>query len=198
MLKAFVFGVLVAASIGPIALLIFGTAVDRGLLSGCLAGLGAALADLLYALLAFSIGAVLLPPLAAHSTAIGIGSALVLCVLAVVMIGREFAAARQPVGGAPGSSVMLLPTFLLTLVNPLTLVMFVGFVPQLPLAGSLTAAGWLAFGLFCGSLAIQCTIAVAGWLLGAVLPGSLWKRIVNVAGATGILAFGLAGFHSVL
>ncbi|MGH8250983.1 MAG: hypothetical protein ACREVI_09875 [Steroidobacteraceae bacterium] len=48
--KALLFGVVVAGSIGPIALLIFGTAARRGLAAGCFAGLGAALADLVYAL----------------------------------------------------------------------------------------------------------------------------------------------------
>ena len=46
MWKAFVFGVVVAAAIGPIALLIFGTGARQGFASGAFAGLGAALADL--------------------------------------------------------------------------------------------------------------------------------------------------------
>jgi threonine/homoserine/homoserine lactone efflux protein len=50
--KAFVFGAVVAGSIGPIALLIFGIAVRQGFAAGAFAGLGAALADLLYALAA--------------------------------------------------------------------------------------------------------------------------------------------------
>ena len=195
-LKSLVFGVFVAASIGPIALWIFATAVHRGLRSGSLAGLGAALADLIYALLAFSIGALLLPPLAAQVGAIRIGAALVLVALAVVMIHRELAASEHPAALPRRPTGSVWPTFLLTLINPLTLVLFAGFVPQLPIAGSLITDGWLAFGLFCGSLAVQLAIAVAGWLCGAVLPGRGWQRTVNLASAAGILAFGLAGLRS--
>jgi threonine/homoserine/homoserine lactone efflux protein len=50
--KTLVFGVVLAASIGPIALLIFGTAARSGFAAGFYAGLGAALADLVYAPLA--------------------------------------------------------------------------------------------------------------------------------------------------
>jgi len=195
-LKTLTFGIFIAASIGPIALLIIGTAANRGLWPGCLAGLGAALADLVYAFLAFAAGALLLPLLEPWKLAIHIGSALVLIVLASAMIRRDFAAAAEAPGAPPQPVGSLLPTFLLTLVNPMTLVMFAGFTPQLPLAGSLVMAGWLAFGLFCGSLLAQLALAVAGSLLGVVLPGRGWRRAINLAGAAGILAFGLAGLLS--
>jgi threonine/homoserine/homoserine lactone efflux protein len=90
----------------------------------------------------------------------------------------------------------LLPTFLLTLVNPATFVIFVGFVPQLPVAGKPALAAWLAFGLFLGSLAVQLALAVSGWLLGAALRGRVWQRSIALAGAAGILVFGLAGLWS--
>ncbi len=146
-LKSVAFGLFIAASIGPIALLVIGTAAARGLRPGLLAALGAALADLAYALLSFSAGALILPLLEAQATAIRVGSALVL----------------------------------------------IGFVPQLPLAGSLAIAGWLALGLFIGSLSIQLALAISGWLLGNALPGHGWRRNINLAGATGMLAFGLIG-----
>lgn len=195
-LKSIAFGVFIAASIGPIALLIIGTAASRGLWPGCFAGLGAALADLVYALLAFSAGALLLPMLETWTVAIRTGSALVLIVLALAMIRRSLATVAEAPGAPPRPVGSLLPTFLLTLINPLTIVMFTGFAPQLPLAGSLARAGWLAFGLFCGSLFIQLALAVAGSMLGAVRPGHAWRRAINLAGAVGILAFGLAGLFS--
>ena len=187
--RAFVFGVVVAGSIGPIALLIFGTVARRGFVAGCFAGLGAALADLIYALLAFSIGAVLLPVLADHATAIRTAGALLLTGLGVSMLLRAAAGTADPRPAAQA----LLPTFLLTLVNPMTLVVFAGFVPQLPVAGSLRAALWLALALFAGSLLVQLALAASGRALGAALPGARWQRAINLAAAAGILAFGLAG-----
>ena len=159
-LKSVAFGIAIAAAIGPIALLIVSHAASRGLLPGCFAGLGAALADLAYAWLAFSAGARDLPTMARH-----------------------------PAGS-------LLPTFLLTLVNPMTLAMFAGFAPELPLAGSLATAGWLAFGLFCGSLLVQLALAAGGMILGAALAGPGWRRAINLAGAAGIFAFGVAGIFA--
>lgn len=189
--KALLFGAVLAGSIGPIALLIFGTAAQRGLGAGCFAGLGAALADLAYALLAFSIGALLLPLLAAHATAIRVACAWLLIGLGISMLLRrsvgDGAAVPRPATRA------LLPTFLLTLVNPMTIVVFTGFAPQLPVAGSLSTAALLACALFAGSLLVQFALAVAGAWLGAALPGPCWRRAISLASAAGILAFGLGG-----
>jgi threonine/homoserine/homoserine lactone efflux protein len=195
-LKSVAFGLFVAASIGPIALLIIGTAASRGLRQGCLAASGAALADFAYALLAFSAGALILPLLEAHTVAVRIGSALALIGFAIAMILRDIAATNRHAAKSQDTVGALIPTFLLTLLNPMTLVIFAGFVPQLPLAGSLATAAWLALGLFLGSLLIQLALATSGWLLGAALPGRGWRRSINMAGAVGILIFGLAGLYS--
>lgn len=195
--KAFVFGAVVAGSIGPIALLIFGTAARQGFASGAFAGLGAALADLLYALAAFWIGALLLPLLAAHETAIRIGCALLLVGLGASLLLRQSRSSDAPVAPrqAAGS---LLPIFLLTIVNPMTLAVFAGIVPQLPVAGSFGNAAWLAFALCAGSLVVQWVIAGFGAALGSTLPGERTRRAINVAAATGILAFGIYGFVAAL
>lgn len=195
--KAFVFGFVVAAAIGPIALLIFSTAARQGLVAGAFAGLGAALADLVYALLAFSIGALLLPLLAGHAPLIRGGSALLLTGLGVWMLIRVSGAdqgTRQPARAAGA----WLPVFLLTLVNPMTLVVFAGFVPQLPVAGSLLSAAWLALALAAGSLLVQLGLAGAGAALGMALPDPRWQRALQRVAAAGMLGFGLAGLFGVL
>lgn len=189
-IKSLLFGAVLAGSIGPIALLIFGTAARRGFAAGVFAAAGAALADLAYALAAFSIGALVLPLLAAHQTAVRIASASLLVALGLLMLLRPPADAAAP---AQPAARTLLPVFLLTLVNPMTIVVFAGFVPQLPLAGSLAVAAWLAFALGVGSLTVAVAVAGAGALLGAALPGAGWRRAINAVSAVGILAFGIAG-----
>jgi len=191
-LKSFVFGAMLAGAIGPIALLILGIAARRGFAAGAWAAAGAALADFGYALLAFSAGALILPLVAAHAAAIRTGSALLLAALGLVMLLCAAADAVAP-AAAPATGRMLWPTFLLTLANPMTIVVFAGFVPQLPVAGSPAAAAWLAFALGCGSLAVALAIAGAGAGLGAVLPGPRWRRAISAASAIGILALGIAG-----
>ena len=190
--KALVFGAVVAGSIGPIALLILGTGARRGFAPACFAGLGAALADLIYALLAFTIGALVLPFLAEQATAIRVGCALLLTGLGISMLlSGARGATATPASRHVASS--MLPTFLLTLVNPMTLVLFAGFVPQLPVAGSFAAAISLALALFAGSFLVQAGFAAAGAVVGTVLPGRGWRRAINYAAAAGVLAFGLAG-----
>jgi threonine/homoserine/homoserine lactone efflux protein len=197
MWKAFVFGAVVAGSIGPIALLIFGIAARQGFSSAGFAALGAALADLLYALAAFWIGAFILPLLVAHESAIQVGCALLLVGLGASLLLRQ--ARAGDAAAVPRSTAgPLLPTFLLTIVNPMTLVVFAGIVPQLPVAGSFGNAAWLAFALFAGSLVVQLVIAGFGAALGSALPRAGWRRAINYAAAMGILAFGIYGLVGAL
>lgn len=191
------FGAVVAGSIGPIALLIFGIAARQGFAAGAFAGLGAALADLLYALAAFWIGALVLPHVAAHETVIRVGCALLLVGLGVSILLKQLRASDAPAVPRPAAG-SLLPTFLLTAVNPMTLVVFAAIVPQLPVAGSFANAAWLALALFAGSLAVQWAIAGFGAALGSSLPGAGPRRAINIAAATGILAFGIYGLFAAL
>lgn len=195
MWMAFVFGAVVAGAIGPIALLIFGTAARQGIAAGAFAGLGAALADFLYALAAFSIGALLLPLVATYEKAIAVGCALLLVGLGAAMLlrlarGVEEAAVPRPAAQA------LLPTFLLTIVNPMTLVVFAGILPQLPVAGSIQKAAAFALALAAGSAAVQLVIAGSGAALGRALPSASGRRAVSAAAAAGIVTFGIYGLAS--
>ncbi len=197
MWKAFLFGVIVAGAIGPIALLIFGTGARQGYAAGAFAGLGAALADLAYALAAFSVGALVLPYLAEFEQAIQVGSALLLIGLGAWMLLAQFKAGQAPVAPAPAAHSFL-PTFLLTIVNPLTFVIFASVVPQLPVAGSLARATGLALALAAGSAAVNVAIGGFGAVLGRVLPGERGRRAVSAAAAAGILAFGIYGIASAI
>jgi threonine/homoserine/homoserine lactone efflux protein len=190
--KAFVFGVIVAAAIGPIALLIFGTGARQGLAAGAFAGLGAALADLCYALAAFMAGALLLPLLAGHTAAIQVVCALLLVALGAWMLAGQL---RTRVAPAPARAAAssFLPTFALTIVNPMTFVMFAGIAPQLPVAGSVPMAAAHATALAAGSLAVNVAIGGCGAALGKALPGDGMRRAVSAAAALGILGFGLYG-----
>lgn len=192
MWKAFVFGVVVAGAIGPIALLIFGTGARQGIAAGAFAGLGAALADLVYALATFSAGALLLPLLAAHAPAIRVGCSLLLVGLGLAMLVGQLRSAEEVAPPRPAASAFL-PTFLLTIVNPMTLVMFAGIVPQLPVAGSLARAAGLATALAAGSAAVNVAIGGAGAAIGRALPGAGTRRAIGTLAALGILAFGAAG-----
>ena len=195
MWKAFVFGAVVAGAIGPIALLIFGTAARQGFAAGAFASFGAALADFIYALAAFSIGALVLPLVAAHEKYVAVACALLLIGIGAVMLLRLARSGDEAAVPRPAAQA-LMPTFLLTIVNPMTLVVFAGIVPQLPLAGSFPKAAALALALAAGSAAVQLAIAGSGAALGRSMPGENGKRAVTLAAAAGIVAFGIYGLAS--
>lgn len=192
MWKAFFFGVIVAGAIGPIALLIFGTGARQGFAAGAFAGLGAALADLLYALAALLAGALVLPYLAEHERAIEIACALLLVALGAWLLLAQFRPGEAAAAPSPAAHAFL-PTFSLTVVNPMTFVMFAGVVPQLPVAGSAGNAAALALALAAGSAAVNVAIGGCGAALGRALPGERGRRMVSAAAAFGILAFGISG-----
>lgn len=192
MWKAFVFGVIVSGTVGPIALIIFGTGARQGFAAGTVAALGATFADFLYALGAFLLGALILPFLAGNRVWIEVGCALVLVSFGAWMMFAQLRPGQAPEAPRPAARLFL-PTFLLTFLNPMTLVIFAGFVPQLPVAGSLAMAAGLALALAAGSAAVSVSFAGAGAALGKAMPGERGRRAVSLAAAAGILAFGVYG-----
>lgn len=192
MWKAFVFGVIVSGTVGPIALLIFGTGARQGLATGAVAAFGAALADFLYALGAFLLGALILPRLVEYRHGIEIACALLLVGFGAWMMFAQLRQGTATQAPKPAARVFL-PTFLLTFLNPMTLVIFAGFVPQLPVAGSPVVATGLALALAAGSIAVGCGFAAAGAALGKALPGERSQQVVSLTAAAGIIAFGIAG-----
>ena len=82
--------------------------------------------------------------------------------------------------------------------NPLTVILFAGFAPQLPLADSPALAAWYAACVALGSLAGQVAHALGGGALGRALQRGHGLRIVNGLSGAGIAAFGVAGLASPL
>jgi threonine/homoserine/homoserine lactone efflux protein len=190
--RSFVFGVMLAAAVGPIALVILGYGIRGGLRPAVGAGFGAALADLTYALAAFSIGSLLLAGLAEHERAFQRGSAITLVAIGTWLFVR--AARSVPSEPAPAAGDMSRPfvtTYLLTLVNPLTIVVFTTFAAQLPLTASRTAGVVFAFSLFLGSLTVQLVFAAGGATLSRVVSRPGWIRALNMLSGGAIAAFGV-------
>jgi putative LysE/RhtB family amino acid efflux pump len=194
-LKCVLFGITLAAAIGPIALLIVNLGARLGFGTAARAACGAALADFSYALLAFSAGAALLARLQRYEAPIRVGGAVALLTLAVWMLqGVMRPPAEAPPREAAGDrSRPFVTTFLLTLVNPMTIVVFVAFAAQLPLAGSAGRAAVLAACVAAGSLAVALGFAWAGALLSRLFARGSRARLLQVVSAAGIMAFGIHG-----
>lgn len=194
-LTALLFGATIAIAIGPIALLIINVAATAGLRAGLASGTGAAAADFSYALVAFLAGGAAVRLLLGHRHTLQIAASLLLIVFGAWLAARALREPNSRAGTLPNSLLHrpFASTYSLTVVNPLTIIAFAGFAPQLPLADSPALAVWYAACVALGSLAVQFALALGGGALGRALEQGRGLRIMNGLSGAGIAAFGFAG-----
>ena len=185
-------GFLVAAAIGPIAMLCIRTTLERGRIAGIAAGMGVAVADTIYA----AIGAYGISFVGAALTS---GESWLKLVGGIVLIGFGiYLARKQPVTAAEEQEVPksltadFLMTLGLTLTNPMTILSFAGlFAGVSGLRGfPLTEIPALLIGVFAGSAVWWLALAfVIGLIRHKISPTTmLW---INRGSATAIIGFGL-------
>lgn len=185
-------GFLVAAAIGPIAMLCIRTTLERGRIAGIAAGMGVAVADTIYA----AIGAYGISFVGAALTS---GEAWLKLVGGIVLIGFGiYLARKQPVTAAEEQEVPksltadFAMTLGLTLTNPMTILSFAGlFAGVSGLRGfPLTEIPALLIGVFAGSAVWWVALAfIIGLIRHRISPTTmLW---INRGSATAIIGFGL-------
>ena len=86
-----------------------------------------------------------------------------------------------------------LTVYLLTLVNPLTILIFLGFSGQLEFSGGFAKILLLSFLIFAGSLLVQIVLAAGGAIVGRVLRNPRLIRHLNIASGVLITGFGVYG-----
>jgi threonine/homoserine/homoserine lactone efflux protein len=194
--RAFVFGMTIAAAIGPIALLIITTSAVDGLARGARAGLGAAVADLMFAIAAFAGGYAITTALEAHRAQLTVLASIVLVAFGLWMVVR--ALRLSDASGTLNGRWLRAPflqTFALTIVNPLSIIAFMGLAVQLPGSPSLIAATTLCLCIFAGSLLVQLGLALAGSGVRRLTDQATWLRTLNILSGLGVAAFGVAGLR---
>jgi arginine exporter protein ArgO len=170
-------GYAIAVPVGAIAVLIVGLTARTSLRVGAAAGLGAATADGVYALVAVLGGAVLASRITPWATPLRWVAAGVLLALA----GHTAWAAirRHPAAGtatAPGPTTALrayTALLALTLLNPATVVYFAALVVG---RGPTGGGAPFVLGAFLASASWQLLIAGGGSLVGRVLVGDRGRR----------------------
>jgi threonine/homoserine/homoserine lactone efflux protein len=197
-LRAFVFGVTIAIAIGPIAILILQNGLNYGLGAATRSAFGAAGADLVYAIVAFSVGAAIATALLPHHRSISLGASAILIVLGAWLASkaaRGVRTANTTATDIPRSTQPygFLATFVLTAMNPLTVLIFLGFAGQAKFERSWVDAIYFPLFIFAGSLLVQLCLAVGGTLLGRSLAASPWIARLNIASGIGIGGFGIYG-----
>jgi threonine/homoserine/homoserine lactone efflux protein len=193
MVKGGGIGVLVAAPVGPIAMLCIRTTLERGRLAGVSAGLGAAVADTIFAAVgAYGISLIGAVLVASESWLRLIGG--IILIAFGIYLGRKQpdiadAETREVPKGLLADFAM---TLVLTLANPMTVLTFIGlFAGITGLQGfALDTIPALLIGVLIGS--------AAWWLILSGIVGLIRHRIDNAAmlwinrgSGAAIVAFGL-------
>lgn len=155
LIKGLLVGLVIAAPVGPIAMLCITRTLSDGRMAGLATGLGAAVADSLYGAIAgFGLTA-LAALLEEHSLWLRIGGGVIL----IAMGARTLLSPphERTVGSLNGGLVFdFSSTFILTLANPITLLVSAAIFASLGHGEediAIAPVGLLVAGVFCGSLA---------------------------------------------
>ncbi len=195
----FLFGLAVAAPVGPVALLCIRRTLGRGWASGLVSGLGVGTADAAYAAVAATgvgLAAVLLGPASRWLQLAGAA--------AIALIGfRTVRSAPPTPAEAPVSAGGLARDYgsivAITLANPPTILSFVALAAALAPAreGGAPSVALLVLGVFLGSAAWWTLLTGVVAAARTRLRPSLLAGITRASGA-GLIAFGIAASAAAL
>ena len=190
--KGLVIGFSVAAPVGPIGLLCIRRSIAHGRTVGFVSGLGAATADAVGGVIAALGITAVIAVFTAHRGALQVGGGLFLGYLGIAMMRARPPAEAARAQKATSLWSAYLSTFVLTLMNPMTILSFLGIFAGAGIAAAKDWAEGLAMvgGVFCGSTLWWMILSALASALGARLEGR-GLRLVNVAAGIVILGFGL-------
>ncbi|OJF15353.1 LysE family transporter [Couchioplanes caeruleus] len=194
MTGAFLAGVIagygVAVPVGAIAVLIAGLTARTSLRVGAAAGLGAATADGVYALLAVLGGAALAGLIAPIAAPLRWAAAAVLLLLAA---HTAWSALTKPATTRETDRTTPMAAYAgilgLTLLNPATVVYFAALVLG---RGGEGGGAWFVLGAFLASASWQLLIAASGALAGRFLTGGRARLITALASSAVIAVLAVA------
>lgn len=197
--KALFLGLVVAAPVGPIALLCVRYTLNHNLRAGIAAGFGAACADAIYATLA-GFGVVLIFELLKdHNTALKLVAGGFLLFLGIRDLIKHHAPKEPTIKKMSKSVVSIFgSTFLLTLTNPMTILLFLWVFSTLGAVDTSAQETWsIILGIFLGSL--------LWWLILTSIVGYTKKKIpdkvltmLNYASGLILIGLGIGSIVSVL
>ena len=192
--QGMILGFSIAAPLGPIGVLCLRRSMADGLLAGFITGMGAATADAVYgSIVAFGLTAVMGMLIALTSPLCLLGG-LFLCYLGYRTFFAVPMFTDEEVPPTRSLFVAFVSTFLLTVANPMTIVLFLGIFASAPLRhdslGQKDALSLVA-GIFLGSAAWWLLLSSAAAALASRFTPSRLLWINKLAGTT-IALFGLA------
>jgi threonine/homoserine/homoserine lactone efflux protein len=198
-LKGILLGFAIAAPVGPIGILCIRKTLQFGRFSGLFSGLGAAVADTLYGIIA-AFGLTMVSDfLISEQMWLKIIGGIFLLYLGLTTF---FAKPLEKSHTIPHTSLIsdFLSTFLLTLTNPLTIFSYLAIFAALGFThidGDYSHATWLVSGVFLGSALWWLLLSEGVTLFRKRVNQTMMIWINRIAGGF-IIAFGLATWASLL
>lgn len=192
MINGFWIGLAIAAPVGPIGLLCMQRTLEYGRRYGIISGLGAATADFLYGLLALS-GLSLIHLLLAQTDSLRLIGSLFLCYFGWQIFRSKMSRPLQ----SPATSLPVAygSTFLLTLMNPMTILSFLAILARFQ--ETVTSPVGLLIGIFLGSAAWWLFLSQLMHLLKKQLSPT-FSRTIQYLSALLLISFGLYGLYELL
>lgn len=197
-LKAWLIGFAIAAPVGPIGVLCIRKTLELGLMGTFAVGIGAALADSLYGLVAATGLTALSSFLLNHAGHIKLLGGMLL-------LGIAYKEEHHPVPsinelqafGHKDFYKILSEVVLLTLTNPLTIISYIGVFASIGNVGNCSIFGILSVvcGIFCGALTWWTILGTLITIVRGKLPKSFLKNVRYFSAAI-IASFGLWAIYS--
>lgn len=203
MRETFVFGVTLWATVGPMTMLIISRSCSWGYVRGLATGLGVGTADLTYAIIAFSIGGLLVRYLEPNMFIFRTISASVLLIFGIYMLRESMLMKNQTLTKEPlhfkkkrqGLIKDFFSAYGLTMINPLTIIIFRWFSWQtISISTTFSSIIILSFLLFFGTLSVQLSVALlAGRIRNKINDTRILMKI-NVCASIAIILFAIKWF----
>jgi threonine/homoserine/homoserine lactone efflux protein len=196
LIKGIILGFAIAAPVGPIGVLCIRRTLEYGRWSGLCSGLGAAIADVIYGMIAvLGLGALSDFLISGQFWLQLIGG-----IFLVYLGGRTFFTKPQEKTAhvTHGSLIKdFISTFLLTLTNPMTILSYLAIFAGLGISQTagetLDQGGWLILGVFLGSALWWMILSEGVTLFRKKASHRVMLWVNRIAGLV-IMGFGLAAF----
>ncbi|MES2215551.1 MAG: LysE family transporter [Pseudomonadota bacterium] len=189
-IKTWMIGIAIAAPVGPIGMLCIRKTLEFGLKGAILVGLGAALADSCYGLIAALGLSAISHFLLAKATPIKIVGGIFLLYLAYKEI-KHTSTSVVTLATNKTSTKLILEIFFLTLTNPMTILSFIGIFASIS-EGPTTSIQSLimVLGIFAGSMSWWLILGSAITRIKHKLP-EIWLSRIKYLSAFILAAFGI-------